>query len=187
MNKFCKVGGVFLCAIVSGALLTACQGNGSTNSSAALSTGAKVLPVASNPIQNNSTVSGLIITNAMAENNIDPATNQPIPDCLQLELRNTANQPMNSFEIYYKMTDSKTGAAENYYQRLPGLSLAPGQTTTIFFDNQKSAGHYPENKYSIYRTSSNEVRFTIELSTPGFKPAFSQAIKGPGTGENSSQ
>jgi hypothetical protein len=31
------------------------------------------------------------------------------------------------------MSDSKTGASEGYYQKLYGLSLAPGQSP-IFFD-----------------------------------------------------
>jgi len=63
------------------------------------------------------------------------------------------------------------------------LQLAAGETKTIYFDNQTSAGHYPENKYSLYRSSQNEVDFSIQVSAPGFKPATATAKKAAGTGE----
>ncbi len=187
MKKTCmKIAAIATGAFLSAAVLAACQGGpGAVNSSSSTGNSSQVLPVANNPIQNNATANGLAITAAQVENNVDPATSKAIPDCLQIQLKNTSNQTMSNLEIYYSMTDSKTGAREGYYQKLDGLSLAPGQTRTIFFDNGNSPGHYPENKYSIYRTSPNEVRFSIQVSAPGFKPAAARAIKGPGTGEQS--
>lgn len=184
MNKLLKKGAIVVLALFASAALAACQGSSaSVSASTANRTSGQVLPVATNPILNSATAPGLTITSAMVENNVDPATNNPISDCLQIGLKNISNRTMNNFEIFYKMTDSSSGASESYYQKLGGLSLAPGQSRTIFFDNGPAHGHYPENKYSIYRTSKNEVVFAIELSSQGFKPATSGAKKSPGTGE----
>lgn len=143
----------------------------------------QVVPVAANPINNPSTQAGLSILKPMVENNVDPATDGPISDQLQFAIKNSSSQPMTNLEVYYKMTDAKTNKSEGYYQKLNGLTIAPGQTTSVFFDNGSGTGHYPENKYSLYRTSSNTVDFTIEVSAPNFQPATGNAQKGPGTGE----
>ena len=143
----------------------------------------QVLPVSSNPIQNTSQQSGLAITAADVENNVDPVTKQAIADRLQVTLQNTSSQTMTRLEIYYQMKDVKTGQTEAYHQILTGLQLAANESKTIYFDNQSGAGHYPENKYSIYHSSQNEVDFTIQVSTPGFKPVTATAKKSAGTGE----
>ncbi len=184
MKTVIKATAVILSATGICLFLAACGGSSPGGAaSQAAKTGGQVLPVANNPIRNNSSTPGLTIVSAAVENNVDPATGMAIADCLQLGVKNASNQAMSNFEIYYQMQDAKTGASEGYYQKLAGLSLNPGETRTIFFDNKAGAGHYPENKYSIYRTSQNEVHFTIELSAPGFKPAKSEATKGAGTGE----
>ncbi len=143
----------------------------------------QVLPVSSNPIQNTSQQAGLVIVSAAVEDNADPATNQAISDRLQITLQNTSAQTMSNLEIYYKMKDAKTGQSEAYYQKLTGLQLAANEIKTIYFDNESGAGHYPENKYSIYRSSQDQVDFSIEVSTPGFKPAAATSKKSAGTGE----
>ncbi len=142
-----------------------------------------VLPVAANPIKNDATVEGLKITDAMVENNVDPVTKKALSDQLQISLQNTATAATSGLEIYYKMTDSVTKKTEGYYQKLTGLKIEPGQTTTIYFDNKTGAGHYPENNYSIYRTSKNEVVISLEVSTPGLKPATFEVKKSIGTSE----
>lgn len=167
-------------------LVAACGGGTSGTAPAGVSQagGGQVVPVAGNPIKNSSAAAGLEITSARVEDNADPETKKNIPDCLQIELKNNSAQTMSNLEIFYKMTDSTTGASEGYYQKLEGLTLNPGQAKTIFFDNNTgSPGHYPENRYSIYRTSKNEVVFSIELSAPGFKPATAETKKSPGTSE----
>ena len=143
----------------------------------------QVLPVSSNPIQNTSEHPGLVITAADAENNEDPTTKQAISDRLQISLQNTSALPMSNLEIYYQMKDIKTGQTEAYHQVLTGLQIPAKQTTTVYFDNQSGPGHYPESKYSIYRSSQNEVDFTIQVSAPGFKPANATTKKSVGTGE----
>ena len=144
----------------------------------------QVLPVASNPIVNTSTQQGLEIVSAMVENNVDPATNKDIADRLQITLKNSSNETLSDLEVYYEMTDTTTQQSEGYYQKLDGFSLAPGAEGTVFFDNEAGAGHYPENKFSLYRTSANEVTFSIEVSAAGYAPAMGQAVKDVGTGEN---
>lgn len=141
-----------------------------------------VLPVDSNPIVNASTAPGLTIT-AAAEDNVDPVTNAPIDDRLQVTLQNETSQPLTSLEIYYVMTDVTTGQSEAYYQTLTGLTLAPNSTTTISFDGESGPGHYPENAFSIYRSSKNQVDFTIEVSAAGVQIAHATATLGSGAGD----
>lgn len=145
----------------------------------------QVLPVSSNPIHNTSQQEGLLIVAAAAEDNADPVTKQAISDRLQLTLQNTSSQTMSGLEVYYTMKDAKTGQSESYYQKLNGLQLAPSETKTIYFDNGTASGHYPENKFSLYRSSKNQVDFTIQVSAPGFKTATATAKKSAGTGETS--
>lgn len=143
----------------------------------------QVLPVSNNPIQNSSQQAGLVIMSAAVEDNADPVTKQAISDRLQISIQNTSSQTMSNLEIYYQMKDVKTGQTEAYHQVLNGLQLAPNETKTIYFDNEAGAGHYPENKYSLYRSSKNEVDFTIQVSALGFKPTTGTAKKAAGTGE----
>ena len=149
----------------------------------ATTSSAQVLPIQSNPINNTSQQAGLVITAADVENNVDPSTKQAIADRLQLTLQNTSSQSMSNLEVYYQMKDVKTGQSEAYYQKLTGLQLTPNESKTIYFDNQSGTGHYPENKYSLYRSSQNEVDFTIQVSASGFKPVTATAKKSAGTGE----
>lgn len=141
------------------------------------------LPVASNPIVNNSTTPNLQVTYSAAENNVDPVTKNPIGDQLELTLKNTSSTPMSGIEIYYEMTDTVTKAKEGYYQKLSGLIIPVNQESTVYFDNKNLAGHYPENQFSLYRSSQNEVDFRIWVSAPGSKIAQATAIKSKGTGE----
>jgi len=145
--------------------------------------GGVVLPVASNPIVNTATDPTLEITYSMVEDNVDPATGKAIDDRLQLTLKNTGTTPLDGLEVYYEMTDVVTGAMEGYYQKLDGLSIPAGQDATVYFDNKTDPGHYPENQFSIYRSSTNEVDFAIQASAPGAKIATATAVKATGTGE----
>ncbi len=142
-----------------------------------------LLPVTSNPIHNTSTVPGLSIVTAIAENNVDPSTKQPIADRLQVTLKNTSPSTLTGFEIFYTMTDAVTHTSESYYLPLTGLTLAAGASTDTYFDNQAASHHYAENSYSIYRSSKNKVDFAIEVSATGVAVAKGTAIKGAGTGE----
>jgi hypothetical protein len=142
-----------------------------------------VLPVAANPIANTATAPTLAITYAAVEDNVDPATGKAIDDRLQLTLKNSGSTPLTGIEVYYEMTDVVTGAKEGYYQKLDGLTIPAGQDATVYFDNKTDPGHYPENQFSIYRSSTNEVDFAIQASAPGAKIATATAVKATGTGE----
>jgi hypothetical protein len=142
-----------------------------------------VLPVASNPIANAATAPTLAITYAAVEDNVDPATGKAIDDRLQLTLKNSGSTPLTGIEVYYEMTDIVTGAKEGYYQKLDGLTIPAGKDATVYFDNKTDPGHYPENQFSIYRSSTNEVDFAIQASALGAKVAIATAVKATGTGE----
>jgi hypothetical protein len=145
--------------------------------------GPTVLPVSSNPIVNASTASGLSVVSAMAENNVDPATKKPIADRLQVTVKNSSANQLTGFEVFYTMTDATTKKTESYYVPLTGLTVAAGTSATVFFDNQASPNHFGENKFSLYRSSANQVDFAIEVSAKGVAVAKDTAVKGKGTGE----
>ena len=188
---FAMAFGVTLTAVA----LSACQSSGSTKArtssvtpagkaSASSTNGSGVtLPVTSNPIVNNSATPGLLVTYAAAENNVDPSTHNPIGDQLELTLKNTSAKPLTNIEVYYEMTDIVTKAKEGYFQKLDGITIAVNKGTTIYFDGKSQLGHYPENQFSLYRSSPNEVDFKIWVSAPGVKIAQATAVKSKGTGE----
>lgn len=155
------------------------------NSAASPGTGgaSAILPVSTNPIVNASTVAGLSIVSAMAENNVDPATNKPVADRLQITVKNSSANTLSGVEIFYTMTDATTKKSESYYVPLTGLTMAAGASATVFFDNQASPNHFGENKFSLYRSSANQVDFAIEVSAKGVAVAKGTAVKGKGTGE----
>ncbi|MFM9877143.1 MAG: hypothetical protein ACKVOG_04750 [Rhodoglobus sp.] len=166
--------------------LAGCQASSpapASSSAASGSTTTAVLPVNSDPIVNTSTVPGLTIVSAAAEDNLDPATNAAVTDRLQVTVRNDTTSELSSFEIYYVMTDVTTGQKEAYYQALTGFTLAAGATSTLSFDGETGPGHFPENTFSIYRSSKNQVDFTIEVSAAGVQVANATATKGSGAGD----
>ncbi|MBG6215069.1 MAG: hypothetical protein LH475_03720 [Cryobacterium sp.] len=142
-----------------------------------------VLPVTTNPITNTSTTPGLTIVSAAAEDNVDPSSGAAITDRLQITLGNTTTSPLTNLKTYYVMKDITTGATEAYYLALDGLTLAPKAETTISFDTDTGPGHYPENTFSLYRSSTNQVDFTIQVSADGVQIVDGTATKGAGTGE----
>lgn len=176
--------GAILAAVLIGVLIwQSSSANSPGPSPSAAASAPTVLPVTANPISGTGAKTGLSITAAMAEDNVDPATKAAIGDRLQFTLTNSADTPLTGLEVYYTMKDTTTGATESYYQKLHGLTLPPGQGTTVYFDNGNGTGHYPENQYSLYRSSTNEVQINIEAAAPGYAPAHASATKAQGTGE----
>ena len=170
--------------------LAACQSGATVpapaNSQSASGSGVSaspVLPVDSNPIVNASTAPGLTIVKAAAEDVVDSATKADITDRLQVTVRNDTTSELTSFEIYYVMTDVTTGQSEAYYQALTGFTVAAGATGTLSFDGETGPGHFPENTFSIYRSSKNQVDFTIEVSAAGVQAANATSTKGSGVGD----
>ena len=166
--------------------LTGCQSATTTTppqKAAAGSPAKQVLPVNSNPIANASTTPGLTIVSAAVQDNMDPVTKASISDRLQITIHNDTASALTGFEVYYSMKDVTTGMSEGYYQALTGLSVPAKGDTTIYFDGETGPGHYPENPFSIYRSSSNQVDFMIEVSAAGVQIAHGTASKAVGTGE----
>lgn len=168
------------------AVLTGCQAAGSSASapSAGASSGASagtgsVLPVAGNPISNTSTTPGLSIVSAAVEDNVDPSTKKAIDDRLQITLANATAAPLTNVEIYYEMTDTTTKQSEGYYSPLTGITIPANGESTVYFDNETAPGHFPENTFSLYRSSANQVDFTIEASADGCRSLRARRAKGP--------
>ena len=178
------IGGVIILIGVGVALLAHNQQPVNTNQSSTSKSSVQVLPVSNNPIQNTSSQPGIAITNVQVENNTDPVTGSPVNDRLQFAVQNSSSQTAQNLSVYYTLTDVKSKQSESYYQKLTGLSVAPGQSTNIFLDNGTGTGHYPENKYSIYHTSTNPLSISLEVSAQNFKPVSTLVQKGAGTGDN---
>lgn len=162
---------------------TAAIGGGSTNAISAAGATVKVLPVTKNPIVNTSMQPGLEVTQIAVQDNVDPTTKAAINDRLQITLKNSSTATMTGFEVFYTMTDVTTKMSESYYQKLDGVSLPAGASTTVYFDNLSGAGHFPENSFSIYRSSTNRVDFTVQVSAKDTASATAETTKDPGTGE----
>ncbi len=136
----------------------------------------------SSAINNTATKDGLQIVSAKVEDNTD-SSGKPVSDRLEVTLKNTSTETMTNFDIYYLMTDIVTKAQEGYNKKLTGLTLAPGETKTIYFDGAATPGHYSANKSNLYYKALNGVRFDITVSAAGFKPQTVQAHKAAGGAE----
>lgn len=142
-----------------------------------------VLPVAKNPISNSATAAGLTITKALVENNISPTNGKTVDDHLEFVLKNTSAKPLDQIEVYYKITDPAKAASEGYHSVLTGVSIKPGATQVVHFDNTGVAGHYPVNKYSLYYLDKNALVVDITASAKGVKPATFTIKKDAGGAE----
>ncbi len=166
-----------------------CGGGGSSTSSSAPTTtatgaaGKQVLPVAKNPIKNNSTAPGLTISRALVENNTSPQTGKAVDDHLEVSLKNTGAKPLDRIEVYYKITDPSKGVSEGYYTKLDGFSIKPGATRVAHFDNTGAKDHYRVNKYSLYYSDKNALVVDVEASAPSVKPATFTVKKDSGAAE----
>lgn len=126
--------------------------------------GGPVLPVASNPITNTSTVQALTIDSVLVENNID-GSGTTTSDHLEIALTNTGAAELTAFEVYYTFTDPTSGATEGYYAQLPASFTIPaGGTRIAHFDNTGATDHFPVNAYSIYYTDTNALDVTVTVS-----------------------
>ena len=91
-------------------------------------------------------------------------------DHLEMTLKNTGSTTLDSFDVYYTITDKLNGTVESYFVKLDGLSLAAGESKTIHFDNLvDQSGHYYGNPNGLYGTSANGLVFNIELHNAGYQ------------------
>ena len=177
-------------ALTLAALASGCGGGGGASSASSpranttpsAATG-QVLPVPKNPISNASTAPGLTITKALVENNVSPDTGKTVDDHLEIALRNTSSKPLGQIGVYYKITDPAKGVSEGYYTKLDGVTIDPGASRVVHFDNTGATDHYPVNKYSLYYTDRNALVVDVIASTPNVKPATFTVKKDAGGAE----
>ncbi|OCZ49843.1 thrombospondin type 3 repeat-containing protein [Dehalobacter sp. TeCB1] len=133
---------------------------------------------AENPIKETSTTPlPITIKDARVEDNATA-------DHLEITMVNNGKTVLDTFDIYYTITDKVTKQQESYYAVLKGLSLNPGESKTIHFDNQVSQpGHYNGNMNGLYGTSKNGLTFDIQLHAKGYQPLKFQVEKAKGTAE----
>lgn len=104
-------------------------------------------------------------------------------DHLEITLTNTGKDLLNDFDIYFTVSDQIANKKDAYYEKLNGLSIKPGETKTIHFDNQAGEGHYFGNMNGLYGTSQNELVFDISLRNMNYQPMNFQVKKAKGTAE----
>jgi hypothetical protein len=146
--------------------------------------GEPILPAASNPIANTSTEPGLTITQVLVENNVDPATGKDAADHLEIALSNAGSRELTGFEVYYEITDLVTGDKEGYYCKLSGFSIAPGASRSVHFDDTGLVDHYPDNPFSLYHLSLNEMQVDVTVSAEGVMPQTASVKKDAGGDED---
>ena len=136
----------------------------------------------SNPIKENSGRELPIkIKDARVEDNFD-TNHQDLPDHLQLALINKGNKELSNMELYYTITDKKTGAEESYYQKL-NSKIAAGQELTLHFDNKQAKDHYHANMNGLYGSSTNGLTFDAYLHVKGYKTINFKIEKDAGAAE----
>ncbi len=131
-----------------------------------------------NPIVESSTEQmPVLVKDVRVENNQDA-------DHLEITLQNTGKVSLMNWEIFYTITDKKTGVQEAYYQPLTGLDISAGGTATIHFDNNVSiSNHYYGNMNGLYGTSANGLVFDITLHADGYAPIQINLEKDEGAAE----
>lgn len=135
-----------------------------------------------NPIKNTATTPGISVLSYMVENNTD-ASGKPVSDHLQFTLKNLTDKTLSNPDVYYTILDSANGKKEGYYKQLTGFSLASHGTGVIHFDGQSGYGHFSVNMHGIYGTATDQLKFVVEISIPGYAPVNFTAIKAPGGAE----
>ncbi len=135
-----------------------------------------------NPIKNAATAKGFKIASMMVENNTDAGGNA-VSDHLQFTLQNLTSKTLSNFEVYYTIVDAANGKKEGYYKQLAGFSLPPNGSGTVHFDGGSAPGHYGVNMHGIYGTTVDTLKFSVEVSTPGYAPVTANITKAPGGAE----
>lgn len=170
------------------AAVTGCGGS-STPAASGTAPGAakpaskRILPVAKNPISAPGTASGLTISRVLVENNVSPDTGKAVDDHLEVVLKNAGAKPLDQLELYYSINDPAKKLSEGYYTKLAGVTIAPGASRTVNFDDTGAKGHFPVNKFSLYYTDKNALVVDVTASSPGLKPATFTVKKDSGGAE----
>lgn len=156
---------------------------GSGSKPAAAAGSGRVLPVTTNPISNNATAKTLTIAKVLVENNVD-ASGKAVDDHLEVTLANSGTTPLTGLEFFYTFTDPTATASESYYATLPAdVSVPPGGTYTVNFDNSGAPGSVPVNEFSLYATSQNALEVKVLASATGAAISTASVQKDAGGAE----
>lgn len=105
-------------------------------------------------------------------------------DHLEITVVNTGSSVLTNFDIYFSITDQVDAKSEAYYELLKDLTINPGESKTIHFDNNVSElGHYYGNMNGLYGSSPNGLTFDIQLHANGYAPLHFTVDKATGTAE----
>lgn len=143
-----------------------------------------VLPVASNPITNTSTAPGLKIDQVLVEDNVDPETGKDAADHLEIALSNESDQELSGFVVYYEITDLTTEAKEGYCSVLTGFTIPAGEQRSVHFDSTGAEDHFPDNEFSLYHSSLNEMQVDVTVSADDVAPQTATVKKDAGGDED---
>lgn len=152
------------CGASSGSSTTAPPASVPTAVSTSGTASGPVLPAASNPITNASTVQALTIDTVLVENNVD-AAGKATSDHLEIALTNSGPAELTAFEVFYTFTDPTRNTSESYYAQLPASFTIPaGGKRIAHFDNTGAVDHFPVNDFSLYYTDTNAMDVTVTVS-----------------------
>ena len=170
--------------IAAGLVLGACSSSSAPASEAtAVGATGQVLPVASNPVDNPSTVDAFTIDSVLVENNED-ADGNAVDDHLEISVTNTSTTDLGGFEVYYTFDDPTDQISESYYAELPSSFTVPaGGTRVIHFDNTGAPDHFPVSDFSLYATSVNALDVTVFVSATDAAPQTATVQKDAGGNE----
>ena len=121
--------------------------------------------------------SGLAIASAIVENNEDPVTHKGVSDHLEMIIENKSGADIKGIEVFVTLKDVATGATENTYRRLSGVSIAKGGAATLHFeltgsvDFAAATDRFRSNPNSALYKTPNEKTVDIEIAAAGYAPA----------------
>lgn len=121
------------------------------------------------------------VKDARVEDNFD-TNHSDLPDHLQITLLNKGEKSLSNIELYYTITDKKTGAEESYYQKL-NSEIAAESELTLHFDNKIAKDHYSANMNGLYGSSTNGLIFDVYLHVKGYKTLNFKIEKDAGAAE----
>lgn len=132
---------------------------------------------AENPITETSTTQGFKIDSVLAENNVD-AGGAGAPDHLELTVTNTGSADItDGWDLYYTLTDAKTGDVQSFYMPLSGFVLKAGETVHLHVDTSRQAGRFRADPNSMFYTGQNATKIQTVLHATGFAPQTSSIQK----------
>ncbi len=126
---------------------------------------------------------GFKIEQALVENNVDPITNKPAPDHLEITLVNTIDKDISNLSVYYSITDLKNAKNESYSANLDGFTLKAHETQTIHFDNGNETNHFWVNTFSMYYLGTDPLQFNITVNAEGYQAQTIDVKKDAGGAE----